>query len=332
MIGGKYIPIIELGRGGLSRVFLVYNTKNREYNAMKIQVKTRFSNRELEIYSMFINCNYIQQLTDYVIDDEKYTYIVTSVATTNLFNVIRRTNTSLHRLNEALLQTLKGLEQMHMRDITHGDIKAENILVYNGPNNRVTNAIKIFNELLKDNNTNVSSIKRCIKDIVEIHRPLTRVDVRLCDFGTSFYGIKKNKCLYQSLYYRAPEVILDGVKGKDLDIWSIGCLVFEIYTKRTLFYFEVENDPPEVHNLCIDKKHCSQIESLLGKNPLNKSINTYVVHQYRVGLTEYFMSRVLTECENKDVVLDFLQKTLRYKNRITIQECISHELFKTINE
>lgn len=36
--------------------------------------------------------------------------------------------------------------------------------------------------------------------------------------------------------YRAPELILGDVRyGKAVDIWSLGCLIYEIFARKALF-------------------------------------------------------------------------------------------------
>lgn len=66
--------------------------------------------------------------------------------------------------------------------------------------------------------------------------------------------------------YRAPEVILGDSLDCPLDVWSIGCIAYELVTGRILF-------DPKVHPLSIDEHamdlvHLALIESLCGTPPM----------------------------------------------------------------
>ena len=44
-----------------------------------------------------------------------------------------------------------------------------------------------------------------------------------------------------TLYYRAPEILLGGTKyGIGVDIWSIGCIMAELFIGKALFYADSE--------------------------------------------------------------------------------------------
>ena len=56
--------------------------------------------------------------------------------------------------------------------------------------------------------------------------------------------------------YRAPEVILSMSYGKMIDIWSAGCLFFNLYCYEQLFL------PQESEHFTIDEDHLAQILEL----------------------------------------------------------------------
>lgn len=45
-----------------------------------------------------------------------------------------------------------------------------------------------------------------------------------------------------SRYYRAPEVILGRPFGCAVDVWAVGCVLFEMYTGSYLFPGRTNND------------------------------------------------------------------------------------------
>lgn len=62
--------------------------------------------------------------------------------------------------------------------------------------------------------------------------------VKLCDFGaarsTSSNELQATDEL-QPMFYRAPEVFLGCPRGRKIDIWSVGCTVYEMAVGRVLF-------------------------------------------------------------------------------------------------
>lgn len=58
-----------------------------------------------------------------------------------------------------------------------------------------------------------------------------RVQIKLADFGTACTLNKINQQFYlQSLFYRAPEIIIgSGKRTEKIDVWSIGCILGELY-------------------------------------------------------------------------------------------------------
>jgi dual specificity tyrosine-phosphorylation-regulated kinase 2/3/4 len=66
-------------------------------------------------------------------------------------------------------------------------------------------------------------------------KPIRRCEVKVIDFGSSCY-VSDHLCSYvQSRAYRAPEVILGLPYDSKIDIWSLGCVIYELYTGKVLF-------------------------------------------------------------------------------------------------
>lgn len=59
--------------------------------------------------------------------------------------------------------------------------------------------------------------------------------IKVIDLGSSCF-IKDHLSSYvQSRSYRAPEVILGLPYGRKIDIWSVGCILAELFTGQVLF-------------------------------------------------------------------------------------------------
>ncbi|AGV01515.1 serine/threonine protein kinase [Cannes 8 virus] len=94
----------------------------------------------------------------------------------------------------------KGLEFIHKRGIIHADLKPSNIL-YDGKT------------------------------------------AKICDFGLSLYcgdGEISVDGDVVTLNYRAPELLIEPQKffGKEIDIWSLGCILSELWTGKPLWSFD----------------------------------------------------------------------------------------------
>ena len=92
-------------------------------------------------------------------------------------------------------QILKALKFLEDREIIHCDLKPENILI-------------------------------CDQQAEKL---------KIVDFGS---GCKTSEQIYtyvQSRFYRAPEVVLRIPYSTKVDIWSLGCIVAELYTGEPLF-------------------------------------------------------------------------------------------------
>lgn len=83
----------------------------------------------------------------------------------------------------------------------------------------------------------------------------------LTDFGNSYFFAKRTTNEIQDRLYRAPEIILNTNYGYQCDIWSIGCIVFELLTGFALF-------EPESAPLNRDIHHLYLIEKMLGPIPI----------------------------------------------------------------
>lgn len=70
--------------------------------------------------------------------------------------------------------------------------------------------------------------------------------VKVCDFGSAFFrtdGTHHDPTPYLvSRFYRAPEIILGFPYDKAVDMWSIGCCLFEMFTGQVLFPGSTNNE------------------------------------------------------------------------------------------
>jgi CDC-like kinase len=60
-------------------------------------------------------------------------------------------------------------------------------------------------------------------------------EIRVIDFGSATFDWEHHSTVVSTRHYRAPEVILELGWSQACDVWSIGCILFELYLGFTLF-------------------------------------------------------------------------------------------------
>jgi serine/threonine protein kinase len=67
--------------------------------------------------------------------------------------------------------------------------------------------------------------------------------LKLCDFGSAMFAGENEITPYLvSRFYRAPEIILGLPYDHALDVWSVGCCLYELYSGKMLFPGHTNND------------------------------------------------------------------------------------------
>ncbi|PKY07214.1 protein kinase [Aspergillus campestris IBT 28561] len=84
----------------------------------------------------------------------------------------------------------------------------------------------------------------------------------LCDFGSAVFGNQSHTEFVQPDIYRAPEVILGAPWTYSVDIWNVGCMIWDIYQGGSLF----SGYDPEYQKYR-SRAHLAEIITLLGPPP-----------------------------------------------------------------
>lgn len=143
--------------------------------------------------------------------------------------------------------------------------------------------------------------------------------IKLADFGLAkTYDFEmKLTSVVVTLWYRAPEVLLGLPYATPVDIWSVGCIIVELYTRKPLFCGKSENE------------QLSEILRILGKPPREEWPEKNAPIKWSAfDITEKVDLKTIAPnmCEN---VLSIVMKMLAFdpKKRITALEALSHEYF-----
>lgn len=64
----------------------------------------------------------------------------------------------------------------------------------------------------------------------------------MIDFGSGTFETDQFYTYIQSRFYRAPEIMLGMKYSPAIDMWSLGCILFELYVGYPLFAGEDEKE------------------------------------------------------------------------------------------
>jgi len=240
----KYEILSVLGSGGYGKVFKARNRATGDFFAIK-EIRMMSSEegfpqsaiREAKALQMLSHPNIIH--IDSIITIPKC-YFVMEFCPTSLDRVIHGgKDLSIGEKICFFQQIMQAVSFCHQNNVIHRDIKPSNILISK------ENTLKLID----------FGLSRIIKS--ESSNDLS------------------NRVVTQ--WYRAPELLLGSHNYSfEIDIWSCGCLLYEILTKEVLFYTEEESDVAQINSIT---KICGSIPNNVmfdSKSSIN-SLETYLV-------------------------------------------------------
>ncbi|KAG5265530.1 hypothetical protein AALO_G00243500 [Alosa alosa] len=199
-----YRIIKKIGEGTFSEVVKTQSLKDGKYYACKTMkqlansLEKAHSLREVQAMKRLNPHPNIIQLHELVFDQESGSVsLICELMDMNIYEFIKGRQYPLpeNKIKHYMYQLCKSLDHMHSNGIFHRDVKPENILI--------------------------------------------RHDVlKLADFGScrSVYAQPPHTEYISTRWYRAPECLLtDGYYSLKMDIWSVGCVFYEIISLRPLF-------------------------------------------------------------------------------------------------
>ena len=202
----KLEMINQLGQGGFGSAYKVRNTSNKKiYILKKILIKDDISEKEIEkimeeasILSEMKGSENIVKIFDSFMDikDEKYYFNIIleyceGLDLRKFINDYKSHNHSIpnYIVNYIIKQIINGLKEIHKKNLIHRDLKPENIF--------------ITNDFL----------------------------IKIGDFGITKqldYINKYANTQIGTLQYMAPEVLNGEKYNQKVDIWSLGCIIYEL--------------------------------------------------------------------------------------------------------
>ncbi|KAM5508252.1 magnesium ion transporter [Microsporum canis] len=273
----RYQVVGKLGFGATSTVWLARDMEYRRYVTLKIFIKSTSMGQqvddELKMYKRMERAskyhpgrNAVRSLLDsFNIDgpEEKHRCLVHPPLWENVLTFLHRN--PIRRLPSPILAVVLhrlflGLDYLHTEcQIIHTDIKANNIM-FNIADDSVFSDFE-ERELQtpsprKEVDGNTIYVSRELRMPKEMGPPV------LCDFGSAMPGDIEHSEDIQPNIYRAPEVILEAPWTYSVDIWNVGCMIWDIFEGTSLFTGH-DNEFQTYRS----RAHLAEMISLLGTPP-----------------------------------------------------------------
>lgn len=313
----KYLANAFISNGRLGPISSFHKVKSAQLVAIK-KISNVYENppkgknvlKQLSILS-FVNHPNIIKLLDIVIperDDYKDIYLVEEYMSSNLEKLIYADYDYIK--DEKLVpwiiyQILQGLNYLHTCKIMHRDIKPANILIDE------------------------------------------KANVKICGFGNAIsfneyedtYRGETNDFISEkgSLTYRAPEFLSSKKKNKGnydekIDLWGVGCIMAELYTKIIPFFPSLKNNKI---------KWISQLNGIFKKlgKPNKNEIPEFASRERAKDILKIYSFKKINREElfpnvKDENVIDLIEKLLciNPKGRISLKNAINHPYFDVIKE
>ncbi|KAB8206315.1 Catalytic domain of the Dual-specificity protein kinase YAK1 [Aspergillus parasiticus SU-1] len=203
----RYLILDVLGQGTFGQVVKCQNLKTQEVVAVKvIKNKTAYFNQSMMEVSVLdlLNSRYdknddhhLLRLKDTFIH-RQHLCLVFEILSVNLYELIKQNQ--FRGLSTTLVrvfaqQLLNALSLLNKAHLIHCDLKPENILLKN------------------------------------LESPI----IKVIDFGSACDERQTVYTYIQSRFYRSPEVLLGLPYSSAIDMWSLGCIVVELFLGLPLF-------------------------------------------------------------------------------------------------
>ncbi|XP_014668170.1 PREDICTED: dual specificity protein kinase CLK2-like isoform X3 [Priapulus caudatus] len=215
----------------------------------------------------------------------------------------------LDQVRHIAYQLCHSVKFLHGNQLTHTDLKPENILF-------------VSSEYM------IEQIPKRKKEFKRVQN----TEIRLIDFGSATFDHEHHSTIVSTRHYRAPEVILELGWSQPCDIWSIGCIIFELYLGITMF---------QTHD---NREHLAMMERILGPLPYRlcrRSKTKYFYHgrlewderspagRYVKDNCKPLKRYVISDDDETRELFDLISHMLDYDPsvRITLKDALKHPFF-----
>ncbi|KAL1923460.1 uncharacterized protein VTP21DRAFT_8440 [Calcarisporiella thermophila] len=322
----RYRIIRQLGQGTFGKVVECWDRVTRTYCAIKIiraiqkyrdasKIEIRVLNTLKDKDPLNLNkCIHLRECFDF----RNHICMVFDLLGQSVFDFLKENGFAPFppdQIQDFAKQLLTSVAFLHDLHLIHTDLKPENILLVNGEYKMVSSR------------RHPSKMQRVLLD----------TEIRLIDFGSATFESEYHSSVVSTRHYRAPEVILGMGWSYPCDIWSIGCILVELYTGDALF---------QTHD---NLEHLAMMEAVLGRmgERMVRQASKQYQKYFRGGRLDYpneetnRQSRKYVKAMRplheivpptsalNELFLNLLRKLLVYDpvERITAREALRHPYF-----
>ena len=294
----RYEVLSLLGKGSFGQVSKCFDHKTSEIVAIKILKNKNKFHKQGEVEAKILKVLNFHDPNDCFNVVKMITYftfrchlcLVFELLHISLFDFIRRNRYRgfyVPVIKKLALQLVRSLKFIKENSVIHCDLKPENIL------------FKTSEDL----------------------------EVKIIDFGSGCFENKRLYTYIQSRFYRSPEIMLGILYTPAIDMWSLGCILVELYRGYPLFPGKDEED------------QMGKILEVLGVPPrgfvMNAARKLNFFDKFGMPLPSFdskghmrilgsnSLKKMITESEE---FLDFVEKCLKWdpEERLTPEQALKH--------
>lgn len=200
------------------------------------------------------------------------------------------------------VHVMLGLEFIHSRGIYHRDLKPQNVICFMNSNGELNSA-------------------------------------KICDFGLTQYYCTQSMSQpgFVTLWYRAPEITLHCSYDYKVDVWSMGCILFELFSNGYRRFIEPANNEASINSLMTQlpfPKGLYELALAVYPSKINKDYNRLQAARKSIEQQLAYTGSKVTQFDSCGLgkftqLVNLIENTLVVDphHRFTISQCLNHPFF-----
>jgi mitogen-activated protein kinase 15 len=284
----------KIGKGAYGVVFKATDKKTKEvvalkklYGAFRDDTDSQRTFREVMLLQELNGHDNIIRLLNVIkAENDMDLYLIFEYMEADLYNVIRAGILQEVHKKFIIYQLLKAIKFLHSGDIIHRDLKPSNVFINSDCQ------IKIGDFGLA---RTLTSGKKGFKGII-----------------TDYVATR---------WYRAPEMLMGSTKyAKPIDMWSVGCILYELITAKPLF---PGKSTKHMFSLVLE---VTGIPDKFEYEEIKKNYELMIEYHMIEKVSRKSIKQLLGTYTRDPATLDFLSKLLAFNpdKRLTVEEALSH--------
>lgn len=283
LLNSRYELVKALGDGTFGRVLLAYDRCEDRQVAIKVirDVKRYMQNAKIEAKILAdIKRTDIRRKSRCAIMHETFTHnsnffcLVFEPLGASLYDFLRKNvfrGFWVQDLQTMARQCMKALKFLHATlRMTHTDLKPENILLQSQEAPRPSRFPREAEWLQTQSSKTQQQLGQYL-------RP-ANAEIKLIDFGNATYEEEHHSSIINTRQYRGPEVVLELGWNESSDIWSMGCIIMELYTGELLL-----GTHENMEHLALMEQIVAPLPNAILKDAPNDIKQKYLHQDHRTG-------------------------------------------------